>query len=117
MRDFQWSAAEKKVARAAFDLALSREMRSVRHEIEAMLGRSSDPGEVWRIHDYLSDRRQEIDYKYDYRYSVLITVFSRLVQEGWLTEEELDGLGPEKLEVIRRAVALNREEVDEVGNR
>lgn len=108
MRDFQWSAAEKKVARAAFDLALSREMQSVRHEVQAMLECSSDPGAVWRIHDYLSKKRREIGSKYDYRYSVLIAVFSRLVHEGWLREEDLSGLGPEKLEGISRVLSLGR---------
>jgi len=107
-QEFRWSAAEKKAARAAFDLALSREMQAVRQEVESLLARSPDAFQVWRIHDYLSDKRPAIDQKYDYRYSVLLTVFSRLVHEGWLTEDDLRGLEPDKLEVVRRIVSLQR---------
>lgn len=61
---------------------------------------------IWRVHDYLSDKRHEIDQKYDYRYSVLMLVFSRLVSEGWLTLDDLSGIGDEKVEVIRNVVSL-----------
>ncbi len=36
----------------------------------------------------------------DYRYSVLMLVFTRLVSEGWLTLEDLSGIGNEKVAVI-----------------
>ena len=107
-RDFSWTAAEKKTARAAFDLALSRELASVRHEVESMLAESPDVHAVWRVHDYLSDKRREIDTKYDYRYSVLVSVFARLVQEGWLSEDDLRGLATEKVDAITRILALGR---------
>jgi hypothetical protein len=108
MRDFSWTAAEKKIARAAFDLGLGRELASVRREIESMLAASPDVDAVWRIHDYLSDKRREIDTKYDYRYSVLPSVFARLVREGWLSEADLHGLDAEKVETITRILALGR---------
>jgi hypothetical protein len=108
MRDFNWTAAEKKIARAAFDLAMSRELASVRHEVESMLETSPDVHAVWRVHDYLSDRRPKIDAKYDYRYSVLVSVFARLVLEGWLSEGDLRGLALEKVEAITRILALGR---------
>jgi hypothetical protein len=41
------------------------------------------------------------DRKYDYRYSVLTDVFARLFREGRVSEEELKGLGEEKLAYIR----------------
>jgi len=47
--------------------------------------------------------------KYDYRYSVLIGVFARLLYEGWLSEQDLAGLSPEKLELIRRGAGTTRE--------
>ena len=108
MRDFNWTAAEKKIARAAFDLAINRELASVRHEVESILASSPDVHAVWRVHDYLSDRRRKIDAKYDYRYSVLVSVFARLVLEGWLSEGDLRGLAPEKIEAITRILALGR---------
>ena len=36
-------------------------------------------------------------------------VFHRLVFEGWLTEEELTGIGMEKVEVIRKVRSLRTE--------
>jgi len=107
-RGFSWTATEKKIARAAFDLAASRELASVRHEVESVLAESRDVHAVWRVHEYLSDKRLEIDAKYDYRYSVLVSVFARLVQEGWLSEGDLRGLAAEKLEAISRILGLGR---------
>jgi hypothetical protein len=42
MREFTWSATEKKAARAAFDRALTREVKAARQEAEAMTGISHD---------------------------------------------------------------------------
>jgi len=106
LRDFGWTAAEKKIARAAFDLALSRELASVRQEVESKLVGSRDAHSVWRIHDYLSDKRREIDTKYDYRYSVLVSVFARLVREGWISDADLRGLAVEQVKAISRILAL-----------
>ena len=106
MREFTWSTSQKKAARAAFDLALARELKATRQEAEAILRNSRDDRAVWRLHDYLSERRQDIDEKYDYRYSVLILVFSRLVSEGWITPEDLSGIGAEKVDAIRHVVSL-----------
>ena len=99
-RNLNWSSAEKKVARVAFDAAVERERAAVRREVEAMLPRSADSSEIWSVRDYLNDTAREFDAKYDFRYSVLIGVFARLVAERWLSISELDGLAPEKLRLI-----------------
>ena len=44
------------------------------------------------IRDYLNEKAREVDHKYDFRYSVLIGVFARLMAEGWLTPEDLADL-------------------------
>jgi Photoprotection regulator fluorescence recovery protein len=106
MREFTWSGSEKKAARAAFDLALARELKATRQEAVALLQSSGDDRVIWRLHDYLSDKRREIDAKYDYRYSVLMLVFPRLVSEGWLKADELAGIGAEKLEVTEKLMSL-----------
>jgi hypothetical protein len=105
MRRFEWSAAEKKVARAAFEAAWARECTAIRHEAEVLLKRSSDPAEIWRVHDYLSEKRREIDQKYDYRYSVLTSVLGHLLAEGWVTEPEIATLKPDKIEQIKRSAS------------
>ena len=67
VRNLAWSAAEKKVARAAFDAALERERTSVRREVEAIPARSPDSAEIWHVRDYLNEKAREVDAKYDYR--------------------------------------------------
>ena len=97
--------AEKKAARAAFDAAFARECATIRHEVEAMLKRSPDPTEIWRVHDYLSKKRRQIDQKYNYRYSVLTSVLGHLLAEGWVTETEIATLKPERIEKIKRSAS------------
>jgi hypothetical protein len=106
MQEFTWSPTQKKAARAAFDLALAREFRAIREEAEGMLRNSSSDRVIWRLHDYLDEKRREIDQKYDYRYSVLMQVFPLLVSEGWLKVEELIGIGAEKVDVIKKLRSL-----------
>ena len=102
-RNLNWSSAEKKIARAAFDAALERERAAVRRELEGILLSSPDSTQIWHARDYLNEKAHEIDAKYDYRYSVLIHVFAQLVAQGWLTLDELAGLHSEKLGLIQRA--------------
>jgi Photoprotection regulator fluorescence recovery protein len=117
MRELLWSATQKKAARAAFDLALARELKSIRQHADAMLRESEDDRVVWSLRDYLSERGREIDRKYDFRYSVLMLVFHRLVFEGWLTEDELAGIGTEKVEMIRRVRSNTDKEVSKYEKR
>jgi hypothetical protein len=55
---------------------------------------------------WLTQRRQEIDAKYDFRYSVLPLVFANLLRDGRIVEDDLRGLGEDKLEVTRVAASL-----------
>lgn len=66
----------------------------------------NEPSDIWEIHDYLTEKRKETDQKYDFRYSVLLFVFARLICEGWVREEDLDGLSGKKLQEIRRIAEL-----------
>jgi Photoprotection regulator fluorescence recovery protein len=96
-----WSRSEKVVARTAFDAALRRELQEVMREARQMASRIKEPAEVWDLEHHLTHRRKEIDRKYDYRYSHLMLVFGRLLHESRLSEEELRGLGEDKLKSIR----------------
>lgn len=49
----------------------------------------------------MDEKREEINIKYDYRYSVLILVFARLLKEGWITVNDLEGLEEDKIDRIR----------------
>lgn len=106
MRDLHWSAAEKAVARKAFERALAQELQAVVAETKKMASKIEDSSEVWELARYLSERRKAIDRKFDYRYSVLPEVFAILIRESRLDEKELHGLGEDKLAYVRRAAAL-----------
>ena len=96
-----WSRSEKVVARTAFDAALRRELQEVMQEAKQMVSRMKEPADLWDLEHYLTQRRKEIDRKYDYRYSQLTRVFGKLLHEGRLSEGELRGLGEDKLRSIR----------------
>jgi Photoprotection regulator fluorescence recovery protein len=96
-----WSRSEKVIARAAFDAALGRELHEVIQEAKQMANQIKEPADLWDLEHYLTQRRKEIDRKYDYRYSQLTHVFGRLLYEQRLTEEELHGLREDKLKLIR----------------
>lgn len=101
MTTAEWSKSEKTIARRAFDLAYERECAALADEVRRMIDRIASPDDVWEIHDFLRTKRKEFDEKYDYRYSVLIFVFTRLLGEGWLEESELVGLVDDKLAKIQ----------------
>ena len=96
-----WSQSEKAIARTAFDAARKRELQDVMRKTKQMANQIKEPADVWELEHYLTERRKEIDRKYDYRYSQLTQVFGRLLHEGRLREDELRGLREDKLKSIR----------------
>ena len=96
-----WSRSEKVIARTVFDAALGRELHEVIQEAKRMASQIQQSSDLWDLEHYLTQRRKEIDRKYDYRYPQLTQVFGRLLYEKRLRQEELRGLGEDKLEPIR----------------
>ena len=96
-----WSRSEKAIARTAFDAALKRELQEVIQETKQIANQINEPADLWDLEHYLTQRRKEIDRKYDYRYSQLTQVFGRLLYENRLSEDELHGLREDKLRSIR----------------
>jgi hypothetical protein len=96
-----WSRSEKATARTAFDAALGRELHEVIQQAKKRASQIQQSSDLWDLEHYLTQRRKEIDRKYDYRYSQLTQVFGRLLYEKRLREEELRGLREDKLKPIR----------------
>jgi len=71
-------------------------------ELREKVARMKAPQDLWRIEDYLRTRRKEIDDRYDFRYGVLIFVFAGLYREGFITDADIHGLSPDKIEDIKR---------------
>jgi Photoprotection regulator fluorescence recovery protein len=100
--DLSWSAAEKKAARRAFEQAYHKQCMAIAAKVKQMIVEAADdPTVIWRIHNYLSQERKTTDEVFDYRYSVLITVFGTLLRDGWLTEADLAGLQADKIDKIK----------------
>ena len=107
MDHLAWSVAEKRIARAVFDRAVDAELADLLAEFQRRVAALDDPRDMWPLADWLDRNQREFDEKYDYRYSRLPYVFARLIREGRVAETELTGLGDDKLEIIRRAAALD----------
>jgi hypothetical protein len=95
-----WSKSEKTIARTAFDAALKRELQDVMRKTKQMANQIKEPADVWELEHYLTERRKEIDRKYDFRSSRLTDVLGRLLYENRLGEEDLHGLSEEKMKSI-----------------
>jgi hypothetical protein len=106
-----WSKSEKAIARTAFDAALKRELLEVMQEAKQMANEIKEAADAWDLEHYLTERRKEINRKYDYRYSQLTHVFGRLLSEGRVREEELLGLAEDKLKPIRSFAKFLAEDV------
>ena len=103
----KWSATERKVARKAFDSAFQKECSQVLSNVKKMAMDASKPPDLWDILRYLEERLKEVERKYDYRYGVLPYLFARLLNEGWISLEDIAGLGEDKIEHIRTMAGIN----------
>jgi hypothetical protein len=104
-----WLKSEKTIVRTAFDTALGRELHEVIQEVKRMASEIQESSDLWDLEHYLTERRKQIDRKYDYRYSQLPLVFGRLLYETRLGEEELRGLREDKMRSIRSFAKFLRE--------
>lgn len=104
MNESNWSKTEKTAARNAFNKAYRGECEEIAAKLQEKVASIKEPADIWRIHDYLTDQRADISDKYDYRYSVLIFVFARLIREGRLKESDLAGIDEDKMAMIERLV-------------
>ena len=108
--DVTWSKSEKAIARKVFDAALKREIHELMREARQITAQIKQPSDLWDLQEYLTQRRKEIDRKYDYRYSHLTQVFGRLLYETRVSEEELRGFSEDKLKTIRSSAKFLAED-------
>jgi hypothetical protein len=106
MSNIKWSKKEKAVARQAFSNAYKKECKELARRVREMSNTVNTPEDIWQLHDFLKEKRREIDVKYDFRYSVLILVFGRLLREGWIEVDDLEGLDEEKITKIKYVAEL-----------
>jgi len=66
--------------------------------------------DLWELERYLTERRKEIDRKYEFRSSRLTRVLGTLLFEGRITEKELHGLGEDKVKAVRSGAKVLSED-------
>lgn len=96
----QWSETEDKIAKQAFEIAYQRETSTLIANVRDRASSITELEDLWYLHDLLSTKRYEIDGKYDYESSTIVFDFARLIKEGWLSLDDLQGLKPELLSKI-----------------
>ncbi len=99
-----WTKKEKTIARKAFDLALARRNQQLVEYVNTTPVQSI--ADVWALLDTLQAAAKDIDRVFDYRYSQLDLIFPRLIHDGLLSMEELDGFSAERLESYQRLQGL-----------
>ena len=95
-----WSRSDKAIARTIFDAALKRELHEIMQEVRRKANQIDKADDLWDLERDLTQHRKDINAKYDFRSSRLTRVFGRLLFEGRVSEEELRGLGEDKLKVV-----------------
>jgi hypothetical protein len=96
----EWTEQEQAVARQAFDKAHSRAIAGIIGAVQHHATRLDSAEECWKLHDFLSIQRHEIEGRFDFRLPGLLFVFASLVKDGLLQIEELEGLEQGKLNKI-----------------
>ena len=96
-----WSRTERNIARKVFDAALKRELQEVMREAKQMANKIKEPADVWDLERCLTQRRKDIDRRYEFRSSRLTQVLGILLCEGRIAEEELRGLPDDRVKAIR----------------
>jgi hypothetical protein len=94
------SVTEEKIAQQALQKAYEREISTLMVNVRDRANSITELEDLWYLHDLLSTKRYEIDGKYAYNSSTIVFDFARLVKEGWLHLEDLQGLKPEMLSKI-----------------
>ena len=82
-------------------LLWAKELHELIQEAKRMANEIQKSSDLWDLEYHLTQRRKEIDHKYDVRGSRLTDVLRRLLYENRLGEEDLRGLQDEKIKSIR----------------
>lgn len=104
--EYTQSKTEKKIARKVFDSAYEKEISQIAKEVSGRIDEYKYLKDLWELHDYITYKRKETDYKYDYRYSVLIFVFANLLKDRYISKIDLFGLSESKIQVIEERAKI-----------
>jgi hypothetical protein len=100
MNEFKWKDSEKKIANRAFEKARIAELDELVQSFKAEAAIIDDADQLWTMIEQMKNRRCQFEQKFDYRYSVLISVLARLLGEQRISSADLAGLDGDKLVAI-----------------
>ena len=106
MQHTTWTEAEKKIARRVVNAALQRELAEVMAEFKSRAADAKEPDDMWSVLEFLAKAQQQIDTKYDFRYSQLPIVLGRLLRENRIEAGDLTGLSDAKRRCVRAVASL-----------
>jgi len=101
-----WTETETECAHTLLKKAYDREVKDLLTEVRDQALTITQVDELWKLHDFLSAKRHEIDGKYDGRESVIVFVFAQLLKEGLVEADELGFLAGEKRAKIKALARL-----------
>ena len=94
--DIYWSPEERSIVSSVLNRAYDREVTATMDCVRKMASNISQIEDVWKLHDFLSAKRHDIDGKYDDRESFLIFTLSKLIKDELLDLSDLEGLAADK---------------------
>jgi hypothetical protein len=100
MNEFKWKDSEKKIANRVYEKARLNELDELVASFKAQAAKVYDTDQLWSLMDQMKERRYQFEQKYDYHYSVLISVLARLVGEDRFAIADLAGFDEKKLATI-----------------
>ena len=100
MNEFKWKDSEKKIANRAFEKARTAELDEVVQSFKADAAKIDYADQLWTLIDQMRSKRYQFEQKYDYRYSILVSVLAQLLSEQRISIEDLAGLDKEKLAAL-----------------
>jgi len=62
----EWTTTEEEVAKKAFDIAYKREIGALIDSVRYRASSLAEIEDMWRLHDFLSVKRHEVDGRYLY---------------------------------------------------
>ena len=94
--DGKWSNEEKRIAETALKKAYKQETEALIANIRENAANVTQIKDVWRMNDFLSAKRHDIDGKYDDREDFLMFTLSKLMKTGLIEQSDLQGLAADK---------------------
>lgn len=101
MKEFVWTKEEKRSARLLFDKVVKENLTEILIQFKEMASQAESPEKMWQIEEFLGRKRREIDGKYNFRESRIVSLFGHLLEEKRISLEDIQELSEDKIDQIK----------------